>query len=69
MASGPLVATCAAADVDAQGQCAHVVWVDQPSVGLLPPLTGAQGVQISGAVALCWAVGFLVRLIRRQLGG
>ncbi len=67
MQSTSLYASCASSDVDSNGQCTHVVWVEQPVVGL-PPLTAAQGFQISGAVAACWAVGFLVRVIRKQLG-
>jgi hypothetical protein len=67
MPSTALYASCAPSDVDVNGQCAHVVWVQPPVVGF-PPLTAAQGVQISGAVAACWAVGFLVRVIRKQLG-
>ena len=69
MAFDPLmVATCAPADLDATGQCAHVVWVQQQAVSLLPPLTAAEGLQISGAIAACWAVGFLVRVLRKQMG-
>lgn len=65
------VATCARVDLDAAtGTCAHIVWVEQqpPTVGVLPPLTATEGLQISAAVAGCWAIGFLVRVFRKQLG-
>jgi hypothetical protein len=65
MAGGALVASCAEADVDASGQCTHVVWVQQQTVLGLPPLSAAEGLQISGAIAACWAIGFLVRLVRQ----
>jgi hypothetical protein len=68
MADPSLVATCAPADVDASGQCTHVVWVQPPMVLGMPPLSAAEGLQISGAIAACWAIGFLVRLIRKTAG-
>lgn len=64
-----LVAACAPADVDAvTGQCSHIVWVQQTAGGVFPPLSATQGVEISGAVVACWAVGFIVRVIRKQIG-
>jgi hypothetical protein len=63
-----LVATCASTDVDATtGQCTNIVWVQQQVVGL-PPLTAAQGAEISGAIAVLWSMGFLVRIIRKAMG-
>lgn len=63
-----LVATCAEADVDAvSGQCAHVVWVAQQAFGF-PPLTAAEGTVISAAIGSCWAIGFMVRVIRKTVG-
>jgi hypothetical protein len=66
MSEGMYVAQCAPADVDASGNCTHVVWVQQPDSLSVPPLSASQGFQISGAIAACWAVGFLVRQFRNQ---
>lgn len=67
-ASSDLVATCAPADLDGvTGQCVNVVWVQQQA-GSFPPLTAAEGLAISGAIGACWAIGFLVRILRKTAG-
>lgn len=60
------VLRCAEADYDAQtGQCAAPVWEDD--AGLLPPLSGAEGLQIAAAIGAVWALGFGVRQLRKLL--
>lgn len=60
---------CPAEAVDAvTGQCSDPHWIEQPSSGL-PPLTAGEGLQIAGAIAGCWALGYIGRLIRYALRG
>lgn len=66
MSGGMYVAQCAPADVDASGACTHIVWVQQPDTLSVPPLSAAQGLALSGVIAGCWTVGYLVRLFRNQ---
>jgi len=71
MATGAdnLVAQCAPSDFDGvTGQCTQVQWVPQQSVSFFPPLTAAEGLAVSGAIGACWAIGFLVRILRRTVG-
>jgi hypothetical protein len=35
---------------------------------MFPPMSAADGLLISAAIGSCWAIGFLVRMIRRTAG-
>ncbi len=48
-------------------QCSAPQWIEFPA--LLPPLSVEEGLQISAAVAGCWALGYSWRLIRMALRG
>lgn len=59
---------CAEADFDPQAQtCAAPQWVEQQP-GLLPSLSVADAAELFGAIAVCWAIGFGWREVRRSLG-
>lgn len=61
---------CPDANVDpSTGQCTVTpVWVPGTPGGL-PPLTGAEGAEISAAILGCWCIGYVGRLIRYALKG
>lgn len=48
------------------GQCSDPHWVQQFPGGF-PPLSGAEGAQIAGAILSAWALGYVARLINRSL--
>jgi hypothetical protein len=50
------------------GQCSDPHWIEGTPGGL-PPLTGAEGAQIAGAIVGCWALGYVGRLIRYAMRG
>jgi hypothetical protein len=55
-----LVSTCPADNFDASTQtCSEVQWVEYD--GGLPPLSLTDGVEISGAILGCWAIGYTIR--------
>lgn len=61
-----LVQACLEADFNAEtGTCAAPIWIPQPS--MIPALTIADAQQISGAIALLFAVAFVFRLLRKFL--
>lgn len=50
--------------VDSSGQCTGVqTWTELPTA--IPPLSVEDALQISGAIALLWAVAYTLRLIAR----
>jgi hypothetical protein len=58
------VLRCDEGDFDpATGQCAAPYW--ETDSGPLPPLSGAEGMQIAAAVASVWFLGFIVKQLRR----
>lgn len=58
-------ATCLDQHYDANtGTCAQVTWVEQPS-SLLPPMTTADGLAVSGGIVLVLGVAFCIRLASR----
>jgi hypothetical protein len=60
----PLVLRCAPADLDtATGDCSAPYW--ETDIGLLPPLSAADAIQIAAAVGGCWVLGFIVKQLRR----
>lgn len=64
-----MMATCSSANIDpTTGQCSSVQWVPQTVVGL-PPLTATQGTEISGAIGLLWAIGWLGKVLIKQMQG
>lgn len=57
------VMVCPDSAWDAQAQtCSAPEWAYQ--VGLLPPLSISDGLQIAGAILGVWVVGYAVRMIR-----
>ena len=59
-----LVLHCKASDYDAQtGVCAAPFF--GPSSSFPPPLDVADGLAVSGIIAGCWAIGFMIRQGRR----
>jgi hypothetical protein len=57
---------CAEQDFNVStGTCSHPVWAVQPS--LLPPLSIADGLQLAGAIAGLWVIGFIIRTVRKTV--
>ena len=55
------VPSCTAENIQADGTCAVVVWIEKPEP-VLPPLTLEQGTVIAFAIVSCWALGLCARL-------
>ena len=59
-----LVLTCMPQDFDAEtGVCSAPIYGPMPT--LLPVLSIADGIQLTAAIASCWAIGFLIKEGRR----
>ena len=70
MATAELKAVCSSVDMDAvTHQCTAVQWVPNGVDSFFPPLSAGEGAALSGAIGACWAVGFLVRLLRQTARG
>jgi len=61
-----LVQVCPPEAFDVATQiCAGPVWVEY--AGGLPPLSAADGIEISGAILGTWALGFVIRSLRAAI--
>lgn len=58
------VQACTAYDT-ATATCTAQAWVYLPSI--LPPLTVAEALQVSGAIAVLWATAFGIRMAVRLI--
>lgn len=62
----PFIRACPEANFDAATQtCSAEVWMLHE--GILPPLTVAQGFEISGAILLLWAIAYTLRMVRNTV--
>lgn len=63
-----LVQACAVENVTAEGVCTVPIWVEKPEQ-VLPPLSLAEGTQVSLAIVSVWTLGLCFRLYRRAAQG
>lgn len=61
-----LVQYCKAADFNATtGQCLAPFYGPTPTA--IPRLSVADGLQLTTAIGLCWAIGFVIKRARRTI--
>ncbi|HEY4583745.1 MAG TPA: hypothetical protein VIG88_12945 [Lysobacter sp.] len=58
------VPMCTAANVQPDGSCSSVVWVEKPQP-VLPPLSLAEGTAVAFGIASVWALGVVFRQYAR----
>lgn len=58
------VQVCTAENIQPDGTCSVVVWVEKPEP-VLPPLSIEEGTAIAFAIAATWSVGLALRVIWR----
>lgn len=63
-----LIPYCRAIDFDPHTGVCSAPFYGPPPAGL-PPLTAAEGLQLSSVIIGLWAIGFVIKQARRPVGG